>query len=225
MRPFTKIFLLLLLLGCDTECWPGESEGCDCGIRSYINYCTNEGFFPECDCYDNGGPEGPYIDQNKDITFWFDGCNENTNSCRDGEMQIPCTNKCWRICPVGMTWTGSSCAGHPYISLYNQADSQCKLLHHKYRFPKLEEVAELLRFCYTDTFNYKTVNYCSQFQDSVMRFIIAPPYQTHFTAWLHTTDPQAAWISRFYITVPLDTEFDWMETGHTAAGGICIRSK
>ena len=243
------LFICLLLLGCYPDCEAGESEACSCGARSYINYCTPDGFYPDCNCYDNGGdgynpPEGDDSfdsdyhpgDTSDSLLDYFPECEATyVANCEEDEIKIPCTNLCWRRCPVGMFWQDGHCTGVRLTHFHTVVEDACKQEDQRYRFPTLDEVAYLLSKCYTDTFNYQSTNYCSSYQQSAMRYVMDLPKYVFIDSWVGELDwcedaygsitQSCAWYSRLHVTVIADTEFDWFYADRVASGGMCVREQ
>jgi hypothetical protein len=252
VRTIVISILAFMAYGCFPECEVGDTQACNCPTGGYINYCTPEGEFPDCQCYDNNGnPLGPgspgwpptgdnYTpgDTHDELLSYFPWC-ESTyiDDCSTGEIKIPCTDICWRRCPVGMEWYNGGCHGYPYFGSYQDVLNSCKQIDQRYRLPSLDEVAYLLDQCYTGTFGYYTTNYCSPYQDSAMRFVMDPPWEMFFSSWVGDlewcidqygyTTQSCAWFSRMYINTILPTEFDWLYANGYAASalssGMCIR--
>lgn len=247
MKYITTLVLGVTLLGCIPECEVGDTEACNCLHGGYINYCTPEGYYPECQCYDNGGtgssgdnnggswpPTGnDYTPGNteEELLDYFLQCEATyVNDCAEGEIKIPCTTICWRRCLVGMDWYDGGCHGYPDILTHSEIVNHCKQLDQRYRLPSLDEVAYLLNQCYTGTFNPNIANYCSPFQTGAMRFVMDPPWQSFYSSWVGKLDwcedqygsatKSCAWFARFYVNIIMDTDFNWLYANGYAGSAL-----
>jgi len=243
------IWLMLLMAGCWPECNQDDLKWCHCQKDSHLLQCEADGWWEDCDCYDNGGtgrnPNLPYDSDEGGTNYssfleYFPNCQESyIDDCNWDEIKIPCTNLCWRRCPAGQEWDGAACTGYPEYLAHETIQDMCKEYNPDYRFPTLEEVTSLTTKCYPGTFDYTSVNYCSPYQESALRFVIDPPWETAFDTWIGQLDwcidkygfekKSCAWIGKFYIDIKLETEMNWL-VGHggygsAMSGGMCVRNK
>jgi len=240
----TVLFTLpvILLLGCFPKCEPGDSEPCHWGVQSYTNLCTVQGHYLDCDCY-NGYPSGGGTNNTGSMTG---GDQEALNNefhglpdpqCQDGEVGIPGTTLCWRICPVGMDWDGEHCTGYPYLQTYQHVENRCREYNPNYRFPSLDETVRLLDLCFPINFSIQNTNYCSPYLTGAIRFVMQVPNEMYFTTWVGRLvdcddgygqiGPYCSWFARFHPTIQLDTEFNLLRAspqfGSAMASGMCVR--
>lgn len=236
------IFAAIFIAACE-NCSVGDTMDCVCDNGTYINYCTPDGYYPQCNCYDNGGNGNNPVDTdyNSDSTVidYYPGCEETyQDNCAANEILIPCTNLCWAKCLTGMTWNNGQCIGSRFIGSYSQVLAECHKTDTRYRIPELEEVAYLLNQCYPDTFSYTSTNYCSPFTTGAISTVINPiSYEPFFTTWVGeleqctnqygVTDYSCAWYTRFYVTSIIDSDFNFLMAngsyGSALAGGMCVR--
>jgi len=243
---------LLLLTGCQLfdECQPGDAQACKCGINSYVNHCTMDNFYYDCNCYQNDGSPitteqaqeqedmgGTMSGGNQeDLNSWF---TENTaiRTCDTGEIAIPNTNTCLRICPVGMDWVNDECQGHPWFHSYEKILEKCESYRPDYRLMNMDEVVELLDTCYPMTFSKETMNYCSSYLSSPIRNALQLPNDMLFNTWIGepvvcndaygATGAYCSWEAMFYLKSDLSTEFNLLRSSNSAgsamASGLCVR--
>lgn len=246
------LVMLFLLTGCGIldECKPGDSEACLCGSASYINYCTMDGYYMDCECYQNNGQpitqtQADYYesqtgtatggDQNALNELYVDAPEGN---CEDGEVGIPGTTSCLRICPVGMDWVGDECIGVPYFQTYQFVKDECQKYHPDYRLINMDEMAYLLKECYPSTFSYASTNYCSPYLESPFRYAMKMYTDSpSFSTWVGelvvcddaygTIGENCSWSTNLYTKNYLSTEFNFLRAnaqyGSAASGGICVR--
>lgn len=226
------LWLILFIMGCWPECQVDEIKWCHCKHNDYILEC-NDGWWDECDCYDNGGTGFSTQEEDK---YFQDDCND-VDDCNWDEIKVPCTDICWRICPVGQQWDGTVCIGYSESLAYVTILDRCKALHKDYRFPTLKEFANVTNNCQPDTFNYMQTNYCSPYQTSALSHIIDPSWVHTFDVWLgemeictdnYNVEHEAcAWIAKLYIKEVLDTEVNFLVAhggyGSAMSSGMCVR--
>lgn len=242
------LLITILLTGCNfiDECEPGESEACSCGMNSYMNYCTMDGEFLECNCYYNGGT-GYETTVSTEGGTMTGGDQESLNevfptspqsNCNNDEVGIPGTTICWRICPAGMDMVNDTCIGYPMYQTYQHIADKCKGYHQNYRLPTMKEINYLIDECYPQTFSVQTTNFCSPYLTSPIRYTMQLPNVATFSTWVDEMvecddaygqiDNNCAWDATFYLITQLNTEFNLFRAsaqyGSAMSSGICIRN-
>jgi len=252
MKLFTML-AIISLTGCNLldECQPGDIEQCKCGINSYVNYCTMDGFYYDCECYQNNGTpitkeqakkkeqDGGTMtggDQ-ESVNFWFPD-NLPIRTCDSGEIAIPGFNQCWRVCPAGVNWVNGKCQGYAYYSWYEDVLARCQSYRPDYRIVKMEELVQVLNECYPITFSKNTVNYCSPYLKSAIRNVLQLRNGTNFNTWIGKLEEckdsygfqgdNCAWVANFNtLNKNIPSSFNFLrakkQVGNALAGGVCVR--
>jgi hypothetical protein len=209
------------------------------------------GSYNDCECYRNNGDpltnkeiaekeqEGGTMTggNQEDVEDWFpEGA--VTRECDEGEIAIPNTSQCWRICPVGANWVNGKCEGYPSYSWYEEIEKTCKSYRPDYRLAKLEEIAWVLTECYPNTFSKVSVNYCSPYLKSVLRNILQLTNGYNFSTWVGELQEckdiygfqgkNCAWIANFNtLNKDIPSTFNFLRTnkqvGSALSSGICVR--
>jgi len=162
---------------------------------------------------------------------------EYENNCSFDEIQIPCTNLCWRICPANKYWdeAETTCKNIPNYSVYwvktEEAIRGCKRLNENYRLPTLEEATSIVGDCHRNG----DIR-CNSYHDSAAYYIVDVSMYFDYPVDRpgRCTDAYGAevygcsWIGRLnggdYI---LPSEFTYLRFGGTPGGAavtaLCVR--
>jgi len=142
-------------------------------------------------------------------------CKETyVNRCAFDEVQQPCSNLCWRICPIHEYFdeAAQTCRTIPgvmgvYWTTNEKATSGCRAFHKDYRLPTMEEFTELLGGCtLADRGRFMNIT-CDPYLDSAAYYVIDsgawmvdfpvdPPARC--TNRMGATNYGCAWIGRLY---------------------------
>jgi hypothetical protein len=264
------VLSLTASLGCGFlyDCDPGEQALCECALEAdYEVTCDVTGFWPNCDC--SGGklvtpPNGPVGGHDSDyvsgesepsetdesagkrayddlLDYYPECASTYRNDCHGDEVKIPCTNLCWRICPVDQYWDGADCQyrGGSYLGTPETALAVCQALDSSYRNPTLDEFTALLNYC-PAVLDQRVTNRCAPYVESAMRFVLKinerdllADYWVSDPQWCPdaygTTTKSCAWKARLYggtlIPTPLDFLYAHGSYGSALAVGLCVREQ
>ena len=123
------------------------------------------------------------------------------SACREGADEViqPGTNLCWKRCPIGQTWTGTSCSGTEQPCGWESAGPFCAQLGDGFRLPTKTEMMELLGGCTPPADDRERPVYCDDCASSPACSEMFPGDTGYY--WTGTVyDPSASvWDVQFLI--------------------------
>lgn len=176
------------------------------------------------------------------IDFFPECAHSYVDDCDYGEVKIPCTDLCWRRCPVYLDWIGDGCSSAASFSFDDiEAITQwCKSLNPDYRLPTPEEVVNLLPGCETSNFDGSSFHIlCSEYFDSPLSYVVEWGEYSHLLSWIGEltwcddqvsgTSLSCAWNLMIYRQPDVPAQFDFLfangQPGSAVSSGMCVRNQ